>query len=542
MRARELSPRDAGWAARRRWCAASSPTTSTSSTPPAATSRSRTSTSCVSAYDPARRAATAGSAARPAGLFLAAQDPGALARVRGRARPASGSPGPGTSPPTGSCTSSAYNELDDVYDRKYLDIDQVRQEYPHIVQLFKSSPLPAGDRARRCRARSTTSATARSSCAARACSRTASARRSRASTRACSSPTRAPSASAWPRCIDAIAEVYASIFGPDPIEYRAERGLLDLHEEMGDHDPGGRGRRASAATSCRPSRAWRFSNNEFRWSPRIRREDGLLRLVPGLGTRAVDRLADDYPVLIAPGQPGLRVNVTPEEVVALLRRRRSTSSTSRRNALRDARRCASCCDEHRRTTIRCSRDDRLGRRPRPAAAAGRPASTSRATSLVFTFEGLVARHAVRRAACGRCSSVLQEALGTPVDIEFASRRAATSTCCSAGRRAARPRTRAGADPARSSARPAAVLGPPLRLQRPGPRPHARRLRRSRARTRRCSATAASCATSAARSGALNTLLPKRQFVLMGPGRWGSRGDIRLGRQRHATPTSTTPRC
>jgi hypothetical protein len=29
-------------------------------------------------------------------------------------------------------------------------------------------------------------------------------------------------------------------------------------------------------------------------------------------------------------------------------------------------------------------------------------------------------------------------------------------------------------------------------------------------------------------GHLNKLLPKRQFILMGPGRWGSRGDIRLG--------------
>ncbi|MGD9141650.1 MAG: nucleotidyltransferase domain-containing protein, partial [bacterium] len=29
-------------------------------------------------------------------------------------------------------------------------------------------------------------------------------------------------------------------------------------------------------------------------------------------------------------------------------------------------------------------------------------------------------------------------------------------------------------------------------------------------------------------GKLNNLLPKRQFILMGPGRWGSRGDIRLG--------------
>jgi hypothetical protein len=29
-------------------------------------------------------------------------------------------------------------------------------------------------------------------------------------------------------------------------------------------------------------------------------------------------------------------------------------------------------------------------------------------------------------------------------------------------------------------------------------------------------------------GRLNKLLPKRQFILMGPGRWGSRGNIRLG--------------
>jgi hypothetical protein len=29
-------------------------------------------------------------------------------------------------------------------------------------------------------------------------------------------------------------------------------------------------------------------------------------------------------------------------------------------------------------------------------------------------------------------------------------------------------------------------------------------------------------------GKINVLLPKRQFILMGPGRWGSRGDIKLG--------------
>ena len=58
-----------------------------------------------------------------------------------------------------------------------------------------------------------------------------------------------------------------------------------------------------------------YSNAEFRWSSRLRREDGLMRLVPGLGTRAVDRLSDDYPVLLAPGQPRLRVNQSVDEIV-----------------------------------------------------------------------------------------------------------------------------------------------------------------------------------------------------------------------------------
>jgi phosphoenolpyruvate synthase/pyruvate phosphate dikinase len=33
--------------------------------------------------------------------------------------------------------------------------------------------------------------------------------------------------------INAILEIYASVFSPDPIQYRAERDLLDVHEEMG---------------------------------------------------------------------------------------------------------------------------------------------------------------------------------------------------------------------------------------------------------------------------------------------------------------------
>ena len=113
--------------------------------------------------------------------------------------------------------------------------------------------------------------------------------------------------------LDAIAEVYASIFGPDPAEYRAERGLLHVHEEMGIMIQEVVGQQVGKyfLPACS---GVAFSNNEFRWSARIKRGDGLIRLVPGLGTRAVDRVSDDYPVLIAPGQPNLRANVTVDEI------------------------------------------------------------------------------------------------------------------------------------------------------------------------------------------------------------------------------------
>jgi hypothetical protein len=53
-----------------------------------------------------------------------------------------------------------------------------------------------------------------------------------------------------------------------------------------------------------------FSQNPFRWNKQIRREDGFLRLVWGLGTRAVDRVSNDYPRLIALSHPQLRPETT----------------------------------------------------------------------------------------------------------------------------------------------------------------------------------------------------------------------------------------
>ncbi len=109
--------------------------------------------------------------------------------------------------------------------------------------------------------------------------------------------------------LDAISEIYASIFAPDPIEYRKERGLIDFQEEMGILIQEVVGNKVGDYFF--PTYAGvAFSNNEFRWSPRIEREDGIIRMVAGLGTRAVDRIADDYPFLASPGKPGLQINIS----------------------------------------------------------------------------------------------------------------------------------------------------------------------------------------------------------------------------------------
>ena len=114
--------------------------------------------------------------------------------------------------------------------------------------------------------------------------------------------------------VDAVLEIYASIFGPDPIEYRRERGLLDFNEEMGILI-----QEVVGTTIGRyyfpPFAGVAFSRNDYRWSPRIKAEDGIVRLVAGLGTRAVDRTGHDFPVLMSPGQPRLRINVSIEEMV-----------------------------------------------------------------------------------------------------------------------------------------------------------------------------------------------------------------------------------
>lgn len=113
--------------------------------------------------------------------------------------------------------------------------------------------------------------------------------------------------------VGAIAEVYASTLHPDPIQYRADRNLIDYDEQMGIM--------IQKVVGFRHGRyflpAWSgvaFSRNEWRWTPRIKREDGLARIVLGLGTRAVDRVGHDYPRMVPLGMPDLRPEVSPRDI------------------------------------------------------------------------------------------------------------------------------------------------------------------------------------------------------------------------------------
>jgi hypothetical protein len=110
--------------------------------------------------------------------------------------------------------------------------------------------------------------------------------------------------------LNAIARVYASTINPDALLYRRNKGLQDYDERMAILIMVVEGEQFK--DYYLPDLAGvAFSRNLYRWAPQIKREDGFVRLVWGLGTRAVDRVGNDYPRLIALSHPLLRP--TPEQ-------------------------------------------------------------------------------------------------------------------------------------------------------------------------------------------------------------------------------------
>lgn len=106
----------------------------------------------------------------------------------------------------------------------------------------------------------------------------------------------------------AIKLVYASALNPDALSYRHRRGLNEGDEQMAI---------LVQRVSGMPYKQYffpalagvAFSLNLYSWTNRIDPQKGMIRLVFGLGTRAVNRVSGDYPRMIAVSHPQLRPEI-----------------------------------------------------------------------------------------------------------------------------------------------------------------------------------------------------------------------------------------
>ncbi len=112
----------------------------------------------------------------------------------------------------------------------------------------------------------------------------------------------------------AIKQVYATVHAPDALIYRERKGLIDYDERMGVLIQRVEGKRYGSYFFPEVAGV-AFSYNPIVWNQRIRREDGFLRAVAGIGTRAVDRVGNDYARMVALSHPTLRPMRTIDEVV-----------------------------------------------------------------------------------------------------------------------------------------------------------------------------------------------------------------------------------
>ncbi|MDD5634784.1 MAG: PEP/pyruvate-binding domain-containing protein, partial [Candidatus Omnitrophica bacterium] len=117
----------------------------------------------------------------------------------------------------------------------------------------------------------------------------------------------------YARFIEAVRRIYASTMNEDALAYRLQRGLDQMDEQM-------------ALLVQRVSGAYHkdyffpdiagvgISYNAFVWKRTLDPKAGMLRLVLGLGTRAVNRVEGDYPRIAALDDPLLKVHGTIAEV------------------------------------------------------------------------------------------------------------------------------------------------------------------------------------------------------------------------------------
>ncbi len=108
---------------------------------------------------------------------------------------------------------------------------------------------------------------------------------------------------------NAVRTVYASTMSPSALEYRMQRGLAFQDEQMAVLVQRVSG--SYQGSLYFPSAAGvGYSCSAYRWNRNMDPAAGMLRIVAGLGTRAVDRTENDYPRLANLDRPAASLHAT----------------------------------------------------------------------------------------------------------------------------------------------------------------------------------------------------------------------------------------
>jgi hypothetical protein len=113
--------------------------------------------------------------------------------------------------------------------------------------------------------------------------------------------------------MSAARSIYSSTMSESALKYRARRSLLNRDEQMALLVQRVSGSQNGSLFFPHLAGVG-FSYNSWVWDESINPEAGVVRLVMGLGTRAVDRSDDDYTRLVALNQPQKRPELASEEL------------------------------------------------------------------------------------------------------------------------------------------------------------------------------------------------------------------------------------
>jgi len=209
--------------------------------------------------------------------------------------------------------------------------------------------------------------------------------------------------------MSAVRTIYASTMSEKALRYRAQRGLLDRDEQMSLLVQRVSG--VGYGSLFYPQVAGvALSRNPYVWNECIDPSAGVVRLVFGLGTRAVDRSDDDYTRIVALNAPDRRPEGDLDCVRQFSQRKVDLIDLEANHLVsRDFAEVAAACPQVPLHIFASDAND---------ASSGEDGSeTPKSPNLVLTFDELLSKTPLV-GDMREMLQVLQEAYDYPVDIEF----------------------------------------------------------------------------------------------------------------------------